>query len=61
MSTPALANRWRLTAAVTGLLAVAAYTVLVAVPLPDKIAAVVASMFGPLVGCASIGLYRVLA
>jgi hypothetical protein len=45
----------------TGLLAVAAYTLLVAVPLPDKLAAVVASLFGPLVGCASIGLYRVLA
>jgi hypothetical protein len=61
MSTPELVNRWRLIAAITGLLAVAAYTVLVAIPLPDKIAAVVASMFGPLVGCASIGLYRVLA
>jgi hypothetical protein len=40
---------------------VAAYTLLVAVPLPDKLAAVVASMFGPLAGCASVGLYRVLA
>ena len=61
MSTQALVSRWRPTAAITGLAAVAAYTLLVAVPLPDKIAAVVASMFGPLVGCASIGLYRVLA
>ncbi|HSF62181.1 MAG TPA: hypothetical protein VLA69_10845 [Gaiellaceae bacterium] len=61
MSTLELVSRWRLIGATTGLLAVASYTLLVAVPLPDKIAAVVASMFGPLVGCASIGLYRVLA
>ena len=61
MSTRKVASQWRLIGATTGLLAVAAYTLLVAVPLPDKIAAVVASMFGPLVGCASIGLYRVLA
>ena len=61
MSTQALVSRWRLIAAITGLAAVGAYTLLVAVPLPDKVAAVVASMFGPLVACASIGLYRVLA
>ena len=61
MSAEEIVSRWRLIAATTGLTAVAAYTLLVAVPLPDKIAAVVASMFGPLVGCASIGLYRVLA
>jgi hypothetical protein len=61
MSAKELVSRWRLIAAATGLTAVAAYTLLVAVPLPDKIAAIVASMFGPLVGCASIGLYRVLA
>jgi hypothetical protein len=61
LSTPELVSRWRLIGALTGLSAVAAYTLLVAVPLPDKLAAVVASMFGPLVGCASVGLYRVLA
>ena len=61
MSTQALVSRWRLIAAITGLAAVGAYTLFVAVPLPDKVAAVVASMFGPLVACASIGLYRVLA
>jgi hypothetical protein len=61
MSTQEVVSRWRLIGAITGLLAVAAYTLLVAVPLPDKLAAVAASMFGPLVGCASIGLYRVLA
>lgn len=61
MSTQKVVSRWRLIGAITGLLAVAAYTLLVAVPLPDKLAAVAASMFGPLVGCASIGLYRVLA
>jgi hypothetical protein len=61
MSTQELVSRWRLIGATTGLTAVAAYTLLVAVPLPEELAAVVASMFGPLVGCASIGLYRVLA
>ena len=61
MSTRKPASQWRLVGGITGLLAVAAYTLLVAVPLPDKLAAVVASLFGPLVGCASIGLYRVLA
>jgi hypothetical protein len=61
MSTRDLDSRWRTIAGITGLCAVAAYTLLVATPLPDRIAAVVASMFGPLVGCASIGLYRVLA
>lgn len=59
--TPELASHWRVIGAATGLTAVAAYTLLVAVPLPDKIAPVVASMFGPLVGCASVALYRVLA
>jgi hypothetical protein len=61
VSTLELASRWRLIAAATGLSSVAAYALLVAVPLPDKFAAVVASMFGPLVGCASVGLYQVLA
>jgi hypothetical protein len=61
MSTPELIRRWRLIGATTGLTAVTAYALLVAVPLPNTLAAVVASMFGPLVGCASIGLYRVLA
>ncbi len=61
MPTLELASRWRLIGAGTGLAAVAAYTLLVAVPLPDKLGAVIASMFGPLVGCASIGLYQVLA
>ena len=42
MSAPELISRWRLIGATTGLLAVAAYTLLVAVPLPDKLAAVVA-------------------
>lgn len=34
---------------------------LVTVPLPNELAPVVSSMFGPLVGCASVVLYRVLA
>jgi hypothetical protein len=53
--------RWRLIASVTGLSAVAAYALLVAVLPSNKVGAVVASMFGPLVACASVGLYRVLA
>jgi hypothetical protein len=61
MSTPELVSRWRLIGATTGLAAVTAYTVLFAVPLPDKLGAVVGSMFGPLVGCASVGLYQVLS
>jgi hypothetical protein len=48
-------------ASVTGLSAVAAYALLVSVLPSNKVGAVVASMFGPLVGCASVGLYRVLA
>jgi len=54
-------SRWRLIGATTGLSAVVAYALLVAVPLPNQLGAVVASMFGPLVACASVALYRVLA
>ncbi|HET9325013.1 MAG TPA: hypothetical protein VFO03_14140, partial [Gaiellaceae bacterium] len=61
ITAPDLVSRWRVIGAATGLSAVAAYTLLVAIPLPDKLGAVVASMFGPLVGCASVALYRVLA
>src|SRR6266508_1018907 len=59
--TPEPVLRWRLIASVTGLSAVAAHALLVAVLPSNKVGAVVASMFGPLVGCASIGLYRVPA
>ncbi len=61
MAAPESILRWRLIASVTRLLAVAAYALLVAVLPSNKVGAVVASMFGPLVGCASVGLYRVLA
>ena len=61
MPTPKSVLRWRLIASATGLLAVAAYALLVAVLPSNKLGAVVASMFGPLVACASVGLYRVLA
>lgn len=61
MSASELASRWRLIGGITGLLAVAAYALIVTVPFPNQLAAVVSSMFGPLVGCASVGLYRVLA
>jgi hypothetical protein len=54
-------SRWRLIGATAGLSAVAAYALLVAVPLPTKPAAIVASLFGPLVACASVALYQVLA
>ncbi len=53
--------RWRVIASVTGLAAVVAYALLVSVLPSNKVGAVVASMFGPLVACASVGLYRVLA
>lgn len=59
MPTPELGSRWRLIGAHTGLTAVAAYTLLVAIPLPDTLTPVVASPFGPLIACASIGLSRV--
>jgi hypothetical protein len=46
---------------IAGLLAVGAYTVLVAAPLGDVAGPVVASLFGPLLAGASVGLYSVLA
>ena len=61
MSPPESILRWRLIASVTGLAAVAAYALLVSVLPSNKVGAVIASLFGPLVACASVGLYRVLA
>lgn len=58
---PETISRWRLIGATTGLSAVVAHALLIAVPLPNQLAAVIASIFGPLVGCASVALYRVLA
>ena len=54
-------ERLALTAGVTGLAAVAAYALLVAAPLGDVAAPVVASLFGPLLAAASVALAFVLA
>jgi hypothetical protein len=54
-------SRFASIAGIAGLLAVAAYTVLAAAPLDDVTAPFVASLFGPLLGGASIALYFVLA
>lgn len=61
MTTTTSHSRFALIAGTTGLLAVATYTVLVAVPLNDATAPFVAGLFGPLLGGASIALYFVLA
>ena len=55
------ASRLAVVAGTAGLLAVATYTVIVAAPLDDVTAPFVASLFGPLLGGASIALYFVLA
>lgn len=62
-SAPELVERWRLTGATTGLLAVALYMFLSAAghDFPAKPGAAMAGLIGPLLACASIGLYQVLA
>ena len=59
---PELPQRWRLVGATTGLVAVALYMFLgfVGHDFPDKPAAALAGLIGPLLACASIGLYQVL-
>lgn len=54
-------SRLALIAGTAGLLAVATYTVIVTAPLDDVTAPFVASLFGPLLGGASVALYFVLA
>lgn len=58
---PASRSRLALITGIAGLLAVATYTVLVAVPLGDVASPIVASLFGPLLAGASVALYLVLA
>lgn len=54
-------GRIALIAGVTGLLADVTYVLAVAVPLGDMAGPVVASLFGPLIACASVALYLLLA
>ena len=49
---------WTRVGIVTGLLACVVYPLLIAAPLPERLAVVLAAAFGPLLGVASIGLYQ---
>ncbi len=51
---------WTRVGIATGLLACVVYPLLIAVPLPGRLAVVLAAAFGPLLGFASIGLYQFL-
>lgn len=51
---------WPRFGAIAGLLGVASYVVVVAAPLPDRVAAFVAALFGPLLGIGCYGLSRLL-
>lgn len=51
---------WPRFGAIAGLLGVASYIVVVAAPLPDRVAAFVAALFGPLLGIGCYGLSRLL-
>jgi len=55
-----LVERWARTGAASGVLAMAVYTVGSAASLTTTQEAVVAAVFGPAIGCASMGLYHVL-
>ena len=52
---------WPRFGATAGLLGVASYIVMVAAPLPNRVAAFVAALFGPLLGVGCYGLSRLLA
>ena len=57
----AASGRIALIVGVTGLLADVTYVLAAAVPLGDVAGPVVASLFGPLIACASVALYLLLA
>lgn len=61
LRTKADPSRLALMTGVTGLLAVATHTVIVAAPLGDVAGPIIASFFGPLLAAASVALYLVLA
>jgi hypothetical protein len=52
---------WTRVGIVTGFLACTVYPLLIAVPMPTQLTVLLAAAFGPLLGVASIGLYRFIS